>query len=47
MAGQYRSYYVNEAGDIYKIVIDTVQEIVYKGTEGTLSNVITVNLNYD
>lgn len=47
MTGQYRSYYVNEAGDVYKIVIDTVQEIVYQGTEGTLSNVITVNLDYE
>ncbi|MBQ8893294.1 MAG: hypothetical protein IJ043_02670 [Clostridia bacterium] len=47
MAGQYRSYYINEAGDVYKIVIDTTQEVVYKGTEGTLSNVITVQLNYD
>lgn len=46
MASQYRSYYVNEAGNVYKIVIDTVQDIVYKGTAGTLSNCITVNIEY-
>jgi hypothetical protein len=46
MASQYRSYYINEAGDVYKIVIDTVQDIVYKGTAGTLSNCITVNIEY-
>ncbi len=46
MANQYRAYHVNKAGDIYKIVINTLQNVVYQGTEGTLSNVITVNLNY-
>ncbi len=47
MSGQYRSYYVNEAGDVYKIVIDTVQDVVYKGKEGKLTSVITVNLDYE
>lgn len=47
MSSQYRSYYVNEAGDLYKIVVDTLQDITYKGSSGTLSNVITVNLDYE
>lgn len=47
MAKQYRAYYVNEAGDVYKIVIDTLQNVDYKGEKGTLSNVITVNVNYE
>ena len=47
MASQTRSYYVNEAGDLEKIVIDTLQDVLYKGTEGTLSNVITVTMDYE
>lgn len=47
MSSQHRTYYVNEAGNVYKIVIDTVQEVVYKGAEGTLTNVITVNIDYE
>ncbi len=46
MAHQYRAYYVNEAGDVYKIVIDTLQNVEFKGEKGTLSNVITIDINY-
>ena len=47
MASQTRSYYVNEAGDLEKIVSDTMQDVLYKGTEGTLTNVITVTMDYE
>jgi len=47
MASQTRTYYVDETGDIEKIVIDTMQDILYKGTQGTLSNVITINVDFE
>ena len=46
MASQYRSYYVNAEGNVYKIVIDTEQNVEYKGTAGTLTNLITVHIDY-
>ncbi|MBQ6824306.1 MAG: hypothetical protein IJP27_06620 [Clostridia bacterium] len=46
-SAQSRSYYINSEGNLSKIVIDTQQDVVYKGTEGKLSNVITVTMNYD
>lgn len=47
MASQTRAYYVNEAGDIYKIVIDTVQNVKYEGRTGMLSTNITVTTKYE
>ncbi len=47
LASQTRTYYVNEAGDIYKIVIDTVQDIKYEGKTGMLSTKITVTTKYE
>ena len=47
MAGHTRSYHLNAEGELYKIVIDTKQDVVYKGAEGTLTNRITVEMNYD
>lgn len=46
-ASQTRTYYVNEAGDISKIVIDTVQNIKYEGKTGILSTKITVTTKYE
>lgn len=46
-ASQTRSYYVNEAGDISKIVIDTVQNIKYEGKAGILATKITVTTKYE
>ncbi len=46
MSAQSRSYYVNEKGDLYKIVIDTVQDITYKQDKGRLSTLLTVHINY-
>ncbi len=46
-ASQVRSYHINEAGDIYKIVIDTVQDIKYEGKTGKLSTLITVTTKYE
>lgn len=47
MAGQTRTYYINEDGDLEKIVIDTLQDVVYKGNEGQLANTITVTMDYE
>ncbi len=46
MASQTRSYYVNQSGDIYKIVVDSVQNVLYKGDPGVLSSVMTVDIKY-
>lgn len=45
--GQYRSYYINAEGNLYKIVIDTTQDFTYKGEKGTLSNCIIVEMKYE
>lgn len=47
MSSQTRSYYINEKGDIQKIVIDTLQNVTYKGKSGTLSSKITVTTQYE
>lgn len=47
MAGQTRTYYVSDSGDLEKIVIDTLQDVVYKGKEGQLANTITVTMDYE
>jgi hypothetical protein len=47
MSSQTRSFYINEKGDIYKIVLDTVQDIKYQGKEGMLSTKITVTTEYE
>jgi hypothetical protein len=46
MAGQTRKYYVNEAGDFYKIVVESVQNIEYQGKSGVLSSTMTVDITY-
>ncbi len=47
MSSQTRSYYIDEKGDIQKIVIDTLQNVTYKGKSGTLSSKITVTTQYE
>ncbi len=47
MSSQIRSYYVDEKGDIQKIVIDTFQNVTYQGKSGTLSSKITVTTQYE
>lgn len=47
MCSQVRKFYVNEEGDFYKIAIETLQNVTYKGKSGTLSNKIDVTLNYE
>lgn len=46
MAGQTRTYYVNAAGDFYKIVVESIQNIEYQGKDGVLSSVMTVDITY-
>lgn len=45
-AHQSRSYYINSQGDLYKIVIDSTQNVSYEGKSGTLSNLITVLVSF-
>ena len=47
MSSQTRSYYINEKGDIQKIVIDTLQNVKYQGKSGKLSSKITVTTQYE
>lgn len=47
MSAQSRSYYVGKSGDLEKIVINMEQDVVYKGQKGTLTNVITVTMDYE
>lgn len=47
MASQTRKYYIDEEGIISKIIIDTAQNITYKGNSGILTNLITVTLDYE
>lgn len=47
MSSQTRTYYVNAAGDVHKIVIDTVQNVTYQGKNGTLSSKLTVTTQYE
>ncbi len=47
MSSQTRSYYINENGDIQKIVINTFQNVTYEGKSGTLSSKITVTTQYE
>lgn len=47
MSSQTRSYYIDKKGDIQKIVIDTLQNVTYKGKSGTLSSKITVTTQYE
>lgn len=47
MSSQTRSYYIDEKGDIQKIVIDTLQNVTYQGKSGTLSSKITVTTQYE
>ena len=47
MSSQTRTYYINEAGDVAKIVIDTVQNVTYEGKSGMLSSKITVTTQYE
>lgn len=46
MTHQYRSYYVDASGELYKIVIDSSQNVSLSGKEGVLSNVITVLVDF-
>ena len=46
-ASQVRSFYIDEKGDLEKIVIDSVQNVEYKGTPGRLKNLITIELTYE
>ncbi len=46
MSSQIRSYYVNKEGSVYKIVIDSVQNVVYQGEKGVLSSLMTVDITY-
>ena len=43
---QTRSYYVDGQGELYKIVIDSSQNVSLDGKEGVLSNVITVLVDF-
>ncbi len=47
MASQTREYYVNQEGDIQRIVINTMQEVLYEGKQGTLSSVLTITTDYE
>lgn len=47
MCSQTRKFYVGEDGDLYKISIETLQNVTYKEKSGTLSNKIDVTLNYE
>ncbi len=46
-ASQVRSFYINDEGDLEKIVIDSLQNVEYKGTAGQLKNCITVEMDYE
>ncbi len=46
-ASQVRSFYIDEKGELEKIVIDSLQNVEYKGVNGQLKNVITIELAYE
>ena len=46
MASQTRTYYIDGNGSVYKIVVDSVQNLTYKGEEGILSSLMTVDIAY-
>ncbi len=46
MTHQSRSYYVNAEGDLYKIVIDSSQDVSLGEKKGTLSGIITVLVDF-
>lgn len=46
MTHQTRSYYIDPQGDLFKIVIDSSQNVSLDGKEGVLSNVINVLVDF-
>ena len=47
MTHQHRSYYLDAQGELYKIEIDSSQNVSINGTSGVLSNLITVLVDFE